>query len=78
MLERERESVCVCVGESVFSLLLLACVRERERVCVGESVFSLLLLACVAILFLQARPGTMLDTFHAFSSSTQIFCTVSP
>ena len=41
--------VCVCVGESVFSLLSLACVRERESVCVcvGESVFSLLLLACV-------------------------------
>ena len=26
VLERERESVCVCLGESVFSLLLLACV----------------------------------------------------
>ena len=56
----------------MFSLLLLACVRERERVCVcvGESVFSLLLLACVAVLFLQVRLSAMLDTFHAFSLST--------
>ena len=64
--------MCVCVGESVFSLLSLACVRERESVCVcvGESVFSLLLLACVAVLFLQVRLSAMLDTFHAFSLST--------